>query len=340
MLLRMQTTMNKALFDTATGVYVGIDTSNYTTSVAVCDTAGKIIANLKLPLPVKQGERGLRQSDAVFAHVRNLPSLMEELHEILHPSYGTPLTVRGIGYSETPRRNDDSYMPCFLVGKSVAASLCAAIGAPMTACSHQEGHVMAALYSAGVSELLSQPESEFTNDFVAFHVSGGTTDVLLVHGEGGRFAIELLGTSLDLHAGQAIDRIGVALGLSFPCGQELETLASLCDKPVPRPRICVNGMNCHLSGLENLAQSLYQKTGDKALTAAYTLDFLGETLSEMSKQVQKRYPSIPMVFAGGVMSNQRIQALLDSRYHAYFSEPQFSADNASGVALLCRRQLQ
>ena len=332
--------MNKSCDRTERGVYVGIDTSNYTTSLALCDEEGTILANLKRPLPVKQGERGLRQSDAVFAHVRNLPSLMEELQSLLHPSGERPKTVLGIGYSEKPRRQDDSYMPCFLVGTSAASTLSAATGAPTSAFSHQEGHVMAALYSAGLCDELSNSMSELSNGFVAFHVSGGTTDVLLVRNDHGRFDIELLGTSEDLHAGQAVDRIGVALGFQFPCGQELEALALSCDKPIPKPRVCVNGMSCHLSGLENLALSLYQKTGDKALTAAYTLDFLGETLSKMSAAAQKKYPKIPMIFAGGVMSNRRIQALLGNRYHAYFSEPQFSADNAAGVALLCRRQLQ
>ena len=316
-------------------IYLGVDTSNYTTSLALCDGDGHMLANLKRPLPVKEGERGLRQSDAVFAHVKNLPSLMDELRSYLHPTDHAAPAVRGIGYSATPRRTDGSYMPCFLAGEVVASSLSAATGAPTRAFSHQEGHVMAALYSAGVADELT------ARDFVAFHVSGGTTDVLYVRPDGGRFAIELLGTSLDLHAGQAVDRVGVAMGLRFPCGRELEALAKEYCGDAPKPRVCVKGLDCHLSGLENLALGLYEKTGDKSLVAAYTLDFIGQTLRKISTEVRRRYPGIPMVYAGGVMSNRRIQTMLgDCLDRAYFSEPAYSADNAAGIALLCRRALR
>ncbi len=316
-------------------LYIGIDTSNYTTSLALCNGEGTVLANLKAPLPVKEGERGLRQSDAVFAHVKNLPPLMAELKLILHDPEGGKADIRGIGYSATPRRNADSYMPCFLAGKVAAASIEAVRDVPVFDFSHQEGHVMAALYSAGMTEEMAERE------FVAFHVSGGTTDVLYVRPDGGRFAIEMLGTSLDLHAGQAVDRVGVALGLKFPCGKELEVLAAANIQKVPKPRTCVKGLDCHLSGLENLALTLYEKTGDRALVAAYTLDFIGQTLCEISAEVRRRYPDIPMVYAGGVMSNRRIQSMLGSRFsNTYFSEPAFSADNAAGIALLCRRARQ
>ena len=317
--------MNKPL-------YIGIDTSNYTTSLALCDEAGEVLANLKAPLPVKEGERGLRQSDALFAHVKNLPGLMSDMKAVLRETDGA---VAGIGYSATPRRSEGSYMPCFLAGQVAASAIDLGVDVPVCAFSHQEGHVMAALYSAGVIHDLTERE------FVAFHVSGGTTDVLYVRPDEERFAIDMIGTSLDLHAGQAVDRVGVALGLRFPCGRELEALAAACEEKIPKPRICVKGLDCHLSGLENLALSLYEKTGARALTAAYTLDFIGLTLSELATEVRRRYPDIPMVFAGGVMSNRRIQTLLGNRFkNTYFSEPAFSADNAAGIALLCRRALK
>ena len=328
-------------------LYIGIDTSNYTTSLALCDGEGRVLANLKAPLPVKEGERGLRQSDAVFAHVKNLPPLSEELTALMRSlgvgQLGTSVPteptgrarVCGIGYSATPRREEGSYMPCFLAGQVAASSMNVTADVPLCAFSHQEGHVMAALYSAGVADAL------YAREFVAFHVSGGTTDVLYVRPDGERFVIERLGTSLDLHAGQAVDRVGVAMGLRFPCGRELETLANGCESKIPKPRICVKGLDCHLSGLENLALALYEKTGDRSLVAAYTLDFIGETLCALTEEVRARYPDIPVVYAGGVMSNRRIQAMLGDRFaNAHFSDPAFSADNAAGVALLCRRSLQ
>lgn len=309
--------------------YLGIDTSNYTTSLALADKDGQIIANLKAPLPVKDGERGLRQSDALFAHTKNLPGLADQLQTILEG-----YTVAGIGYSTRPRSVKGSYMPCFLAGVSAAHAMMAVTGAPGVEVSHQDGHVMAAMYSAGAIETLMQ------TPFAAFHVSGGTTELLYVNPHHDGFDISLVGQSLDLHAGQAVDRIGVAMGMHFPCGPALEKAAAECTVRVPKPRICVKGCDCHLSGLENLALSLYEKTGDISLCAAYTLDFIAQSLLGMCDGVKERYGDIPLLFAGGVMSNRRIQQTIAAKYpSAYFASPAFSADNAAGVALLCRRAL-
>jgi N6-L-threonylcarbamoyladenine synthase len=309
--------------------YLGIDTSNYTTSLALADKDGQIIANLKAPLPVKDGERGLRQSDALFAHTKNLPGLTDQLRTILEG-----YTVAGIGYSTRPRSVEGSYMPCFLAGVSAAHAMMAVTGAPGIEVSHQDGHVMAAMYSAGAIETLMQ------TPFAAFHVSGGTTELLYVNPHHDGFDISLVGQSLDLHAGQAVDRICVAMGMHFPCGPALEKAAAECTVRVPKPRICVKGCDCHLSGLENLALSLYEKTGDISLCAAYTLDFIAQSLLGMCDGVKERYGDIPLLFAGGVMSNRRIQQTIAAKYpSAYFASPAFSADNAAGVALLCRRAL-
>ncbi|MBO5355366.1 MAG: peptidase M22 [Clostridia bacterium] len=309
--------------------YVGIDTSNYTTSVALADEGGQIVANLKLPLPVKEGGRGLRQSDAVFAHVKNLPTLMRELGALLK-NYG----VRGIGVSVRPRDAEGSYMPCFLTGEVAAESLAAGLSVPVCRFSHQSGHLMAALYSSGASDVL------LGGRFGAFHVSGGTTEMLLVKPESAGFSVELLGGSADLHAGQAVDRVGVALGLSFPCGPALEKLAMTNTKKIPKPRISVRDGSCNLSGLENLALDLYRKTNDKALTAAFVLRFLTQTLAEMAQWLRETYGELPILFSGGVMSNRIIAGELQAKLgNVYFAEPAFSADNAAGAALLCRAQL-
>lgn len=307
--------------------YVGIDTSNYTTSVAVVSASGEVLANLKAPLPVKEGERGLRQSDAVFSHVRNLPSLMERAETVLKG-----LSPAAVGVSVRPRDAEDSYMPCFLAGQAAAASMAAALHVPLYTFSHQNGHVMAAAYSSGASEtLLSAP-------FGAFHVSGGTTEALYVEPCGADFRITLVGETADINAGQLVDRVGVAMGLKFPCGVELERLATENVKKVPKPRVHVRDCVCNLSGAENLAVRLYRETNDPALVSAYVLATVGETLSGMTDGLLARYPDLPLLYAGGVMSNRILQDLLGKRYTAHFSEPQYSADNAAGIALLTRRR--
>lgn len=306
--------------------FVGIDTSNYTTSVALCSYDGTVLANLKRLLPVSEGECGLRQSDAVFAHVRNLPILMQELRPYLEGR-----KILAVGYSARPRQAEDSYMPCFLAGKAAAESMAAPLDAPLLPFTHQDGHVMAALYSAGRTDLLQSG-----TPFAAFHVSGGTTEVLLVDPDMDGFSISLAGKTADLHAGQAIDRVGVMMGLQFPCGREMEKLAETFTEKLPTPRVCVKNGDCNLSGLQNLAEKLWRESGDRARVSAYVFSFLGRTLEKMTAALDEAHPGLPVIYAGGVMSNRYLQTLLGKRKNTYFAEPAFSADNAAGIALLCR----
>ena len=308
--------------------FVGIDTSNYTTSIAVCDFDGAVIANFKAPLTVKSGERGLRQSDAVFAHTKNIPELMQELSSLL-----VEYSVVSVGVSATPRRGQGSYMPCFLSGISAAYSFAATNQIPVYETAHQNGHVMAALYSSGKTEELLK------NRFLAFHVSGGTTEVLLITPKDGVdvFDIELVGETEDINAGQAIDRTGVMLGLDFPAGRELEKLATSYQGSLEKRKTSVKNCCCNLSGVENIAKKLYESGETKEKIAAFTFDFIQRTLCEMAEQAIEKYGKMPILFAGGVMSNMFMRSAICERFEAYFAEPEFSADNAAGVALLSRR---
>ncbi|MBO7250503.1 MAG: peptidase M22 [Clostridia bacterium] len=308
--------------------FVGIDTSNYTTSVALSDREGRVIANLKRPLPVKAGECGLRQSDAVFAHIKNLPDIMSELKMMLADEY----SVLAVGVSATPRDAEGSYMPCFLAGRSAAYSFAAACGAPVFEFSHQSGHIMAAAYSSGAADTL------FDGRFLAFHVSGGTTEALLVTPKEEGFSVDIVGGTLDLNAGQLIDRVGVMIGLGFPCGAELEKLAVSYEGEHERIKISVNDGYCNISGVENKARSLYEKSADKPRVAALVFDAIRDNIIEMTAQLHLKYGDMPVLFAGGVMSNRYMREALASRFEAYFSEPAYSADNAAGISLLCRKR--
>lgn len=307
--------------------YVGFDTSNYTTSAAVCTEAGEVFANLKIPLPVKVGQRGLRQSDAVFEHVRNLPALTEELGKCLSEGNLQPVAV---GVSTRPRDVEGSYMPCFLAGKAAASAFSASMNLPLHSFSHQNGHIMAALYSCGRTDLLAAER------FLAFHVSGGTTEALLVEPRDGAFSVTLVGETDDINAGQAIDRVGVAMGLAFPCGREMEALAKSYRGKIYRHPVCVREGRCSLSGAENIALRLYRETNDPAAVAAFVFDFIGNTLLAMGASLEEKFGKLPILFAGGVMSNQLMRQRLSARFDASFAEPAFSADNAAGIALLCR----
>ncbi len=338
--------ISSPMCETYTPCFVGLDTSNYTTSVAACsvDASGEItvIANCKAPLPVESGARGLRQSDAVFAHTRNLPTVLRTLRAIL--AEGNRRVV-AVGVSATPRDAEGSYMPCFLCGVAAAEAFATGLGIPVYTFSHQSGHIMAALYSSGaLSEkaILSAP-------FLAFHVSGGTTEAVVatpqVAVDTGRpvgFAVELVGAGADLHAGQLIDRLGVLMGLPFPCGRAMEDLAVTNTQKLPPVKLCVREGTAHLSGLENQAAALWHKTGDAPLVSAYVLRAVGQSLRKMTDQLQavrveRGEAPLPVVYAGGVMSNKFIRPLLSEKtaWPVYFSEPAFSADNAAGVAVLC-----
>ncbi len=304
-------------------IYLGIDTSNYTTSLAVADESG-VVYNLKLPLPVKEGALGLRQSDALFAHTVGLPQIFEQLRAQLGTE-DLAGQIAAVGYSATPRDCEGSYMPCFLAGTAVARALGAVLNVPVYPFSHQAGHVAAAAYSANRLDLLE-------TEFLAFHVSGGTTDLLHVN----KMQITEIGRSSDLHAGQAVDRIGRLLGLSFPCGAALERLSEA--EPLPPCRVSVRGTECSLSGLENQAKKLQEQGATPAYVAAYTLSYLAKTIDQMSQAARERYPDLPILYAGGVMSNARIQAVLAKRADTHFAAPALSADNAAGIALLCKRK--
>ena len=301
---------------------VGIDTSNYTTSAARYDGA-RVLENRKLLLPVKPGEKGLRQSDAVFHHVKQLPQVLEPILEM------GPAGV--VGVSITPRSEMGSYMPCFLVGKGFACTLGAAWGVGVKFFSHQQGHIAAALYSAGKLELLDRK-------FLAFHVSGGTTEALLVRPDPqGMPEVELVAQSLDLKAGQAVDRVGVMLGMGFPCGPELERAALAWDRPV-KARAYMKGRDCSLSGVENQCRKLWEEGHPREEVARTCLEMVLAALDAMCAGLLEDLGPLPVVFSGGVCSNSILRERLTEKYGGAFAAPEFSADNGAGAAILAWRR--
>lgn len=303
--------------------YLGLDTSNYTTSTAVYfDDTGELQQQKRL-LPVKPGAIGQRQSDAVFGHVKALGGLLGGLLE----EAGYP-TLTAVGVSVSPRDEAGSYMPCFLAGEMAAQSVAAAGNLPLYCFSHQGGHIAAALFGADRLDLLERP-------FLAFHVSGGTTQCLHVEPNGETvFAIATIARSLDLHAGQVVDRVGALLGLPFPAGPSLEALAAESEA-VYTPKPTLKGMDCCMSGLENQCQRRLDGGEAPADVAKYCLSAIGAALLAMTGKALERYPGLPLVYAGGVMSNRYLQQLLGDAFGGSFASPGFSADNAAGIALLC-----
>ena len=285
---------------------LGLDTSNYTTSLALLDD--EQVRQAKRPLPVKAGELGLRQSDALFHHTVALPAMLDEFLR------GQKVTA--VGVSSRPRAVEGSYMPCFLAGVSAAQAIASALGIPLYMTSHQQGHLAAALYSTGRLDLLD-------SEFLAWHVSGGTTELL--HVRSGLQAI-CIGGSADLNAGQLVDRVGAQLGFDFPAGPALDQLAMQGEHR--RARASVTGMQCHLSGVENQCKQSYD-------TPENIARFCLTNIAQAMIKITKAAGDLPLICAGGVCCSEVVREIFLAAFpHAQFAAPEFSADNAVGVAIL------
>lgn len=295
---------------------LGIDTSNYTTSVAVVGEDG--YRHERQILDVGAGERGLRQSDALFLHTKNLPRLMEELK---------PGKIDAVAFSSRPRAVEGSYMPCFLAGESVARGIAATLEVPVFAFSHQAGHIEAAIRTCG---------EEIHGSFLAFHLSGGTTEILLCSpDEKEGWLCEIVGKTLDISAGQLIDRVGVMLGLGFPCGGELEKLADGCREKITGVRPSVKDGSCNLSGAENKISEMIKSGKSREYVSMYTLELVYSTIEKMTAAAREEYPLLPVLYAGGVMRNSIIRKKLSGRFdNVFFAKAELSSDNAVGTAYL------
>ena len=299
--------------------FLGFDTSNYTTSAALYDAQGDEMHMSRRLLPVREGQLGLRQSDAVFHHTAALPEIVGAL-----PAMSG---VAAVGVSARPRDAEGSYMPCFLTGVSAASCTAKAFGVPLYTFSHQAGHIAAALYSAGRVDLFTQP-------FLAFHVSGGTTELVHVQPDAARvLRTETILSSLDLKAGQAIDRVGVMLGFPFPAGKYVDAKSRESARRFS-PRVPMRDGQCSLSGLQNQCEQMHVRGESAADICRYCLVYIGRALCGMADWALARYEGLPLVFSGGVMSNSLLRGMLDERYACVFASREYAGDNAAGIAYL------
>lgn len=302
-------------------ICLGLDTSNYTTSVAVFDgSEGENIGRL---LDVPAGTLGLRQSDALFQHVKRLPELFESLRD-----RGMLRGIEAVGASTRPRAVEGSYMPCFLAGEGQGRALAAGMGLPYVPVSHQQGHIAAAAWSAGNIELLDEP-------LLAWHLSGGTTELLLVEPEGTNVKAACIGGTSDISAGQLIDRAGVLLGLPFPAGKALDALAAQSDG-VDFFRVKLKGLTFSLSGVENRVKALAEHGEPPERIARFTLETVADAVARATAAAQTQYPGLRVLCSGGVASNSILRARLGA---ALFAAPCYCADNAMGAAILAWRHL-
>ncbi len=312
---------------------LGIDTSCYTTSAALCcfenGAADGLFFQERALLTVAMGERGLMQSEGVFQHVTRLPGLLTTLLSA-HPD----MEIAAVCASDRPRQADDSYMPVFRVGAGTAASIAAALRVPLFVTTHQEGHIRAAR---------ADTQIQAGRPFLALHLSGGTTEILRV----AERQMRLLGGTLDLHAGQLIDRVGVAMGLPFPAGPHLERLAMEGQAASLLPS-SVRGLSCHFSGAE--AQVMRWLAEGEMLwedIAAEVFACVGRTVSRLIVEACAREGIEDALLGGGVASSTLIRAMVTERVAArnhairlHFARPDLAGDNAVGVAMIGAEKME
>ncbi len=302
---------------------IGFDTSNYTTSAAFFD--GETGENRGRLLTVAEGALGLRQSEAVFQHVKRLHRVAEELC-----GGGLPGEIEAVGASTRPREAEDSYMPCFRVGEGEGRTLAAVLGVPFFPCSHQQGHIAAAAWSAGRPELMDAPH-------LAWHLSGGTTELLYVQPSGAMPTATPVGGTSDISAGQLVDRVGAALGLPFPAGRALDELSRASDRDDRFP-VRLRGSTFSLSGMENKIRGMLERGAAPADAARFTFETLAFALERATCAARERLGDLPVLCSGGVASNALLRERL-APLGAVFAPAQYSTDNALGVAILAHRAL-
>lgn len=297
-------------------ITLGIDTSNYTTSVALFDGASHKMT--RKILDVKIGMRGIRQSDGVFIHNRELPIMISELAK--------DVKINAVGVSTKPRNVKGSYMPVFTVGDGYAKAIASVLGVNCYEFSHQDGHIMAGIYSANAYALLNEP-------FISVHLSGGTTEILHTEFDGYKFDNEIIGGTLDISAGQLIDRVGVKMGLKFPCGKELESLALTTEKTFKLPYSVKDGY-VNLSGIET--KLINAIDGPDATVARSVLYYVANVLKMTINAAKTQTKLSKVLIVGGVASNSIIRDELVKEFgnNIYFASKELSSDNAVGVAAL------
>lgn len=309
-------------------IFLGIDTSNYTTSIAAINKYGHRLFDIRIPLEVKKGKRGLRQQEAVFQHIKNLGEIAGKIESF----YGN---ISAVASSVSPRNVEGSYMPVFEVSKNTGMLIASICGADFVETSHQRGHVRAALYS---NNLIS-------SQFIGIHISGGTTE--FIEYEWNRYFIKekIVGQTLDISLGQVIDRIGVEMDFLFPAGSMMEKyldqIESTGFEKEFKYKANYNSRGINLSGLETYLSELYKNTGNKALVIYTAFENASRLLAEASRDICHKQSIPDVLFCGGVASNKYIQnslrnKLVEYGINTYFCAPNDCTDNAFGVALIAK----
>ena len=308
-------------------IIIGIDTSCYTTSIAAITLNREIVFNEKIMLNVKNGERGLRQSEAVFQHIKNFGEISDNLKKHIHKK---GYKVEMICASARPRDVEDSYMPVFEVGKNFAKTMAALFDCEMLETTHQENHIAASLYGCKKEDL---------DRFISVHMSGGTMEILLTEKDNKGYKTEIVGGTKDISFGQLIDRVGVRMGHDFPAGKYIDEKALLCKEEVKNGlKTSVKDGYMNISGLENQVYKLMEEKDNYYVSKA-VMNAAIKSLEKALSFIYKKYDLNNVVFVGGVASSKYISGKLSNKLkknniNSFFTDSSYSSDNACGCAII------
>jgi N6-L-threonylcarbamoyladenine synthase len=304
-------------------ISLGIDTSCYTTSLVAIDQNNHILFEDRISLEVKDGHLGLRQSQAFFQHIRNLPILYEKCLNVIDPA-----NIGSVCVSSQPRNVKDSYMPVFTAGVNLGKIMAKSLKCQYLEISHQENHLLAVAFD----HLL--PET-----FIGVHISGGTSEILKVNNKERMFS-EIIGKSLDLSFGQLIDRIGLYMGLAFPCGKKLDQLRT-DPKNRYQLKLSIKELSFNLSGFENKLKGFYDQDHDLSKVSNTLFYYLALILSQVLKEALRDSNLETVVLSGGVSANSYLREFLVKTIDAcvIFPEIPYATDHALGNAYYGSRVL-
>lgn len=305
---------------------LGIDTSAYTTSMAVVNEKKELLIDERIALEVKKGRRGLRQSEAIFQHMKNIPLIYGKISKKINLK-----KIDKVCCSTKPRNLENSYMPVFLSGLSFGKVVSATLNIPFEEYSHQEGHIEAAKWSSNAL---------INDEFIALHISGGTMEMLKVVKEKNKYECEIIGGTMDISAGQLIDRIGVMMGLAFPAGKELDEISKNGVYGKIKLPLSTKGTYINFSGAETYTKKIISEGNENIGDIAISLfDIIYKSLYKIICSAVSLYGINEILVAGGVASNRFLRdnlyrELNKKGINIHFCEMEFCTDNGVGIALL------
>lgn len=314
---------------------LGIDTSNYKTSVAITDEHGNIVYQKSDYLEVDKGERGLRQSIAFFKQSNALPAMISDAFAYVNPS-----DIELVAVSDRPRRVEQSYMPVFLAGVNAAEMIAGMLKVPLYKFSHQEGHIEAVLSTSNINE---------PSKWIMYHLSGGTTEILMCERNLLGFQATQIGGTYDISIGQLVDRVGVKMGYQFPAGEHLDEICQNTELTELPSRIKNVEGYFNLSGIETEILRQVNSDGEGQALIPGLFYRISQLIFETALDLSKMYGIRTIYLAGGVASSKTVRWTISKMYDAYmekcsdkehrdfefvWGDRRLSGDNAVGISLL------